>query len=185
MKTLEKENVEILIYDKYLTCLIQSPWCDGQPGSCSFPGDCGLVAVVEAALAVLSRARSRPRPRPRLQGPGWKLPRNAQSMFANYSDTWRSGGWVTTPGTPNILAPTTSGAWYNIQRAGGKWSLAAECIYASIRAATKTKLLCKLGSLLWRNLLADTNVENIHQFKVFPRPQIIRYTSWLSYFQYL
>ena len=183
MKTLQKENVEILIYDKYLTCLIQSPWCDGQPGSCSFTGDCGLVAVVEAALAVLSRARSRPRPR--LQGPGWKLPRNAQSMFANYSDTWRSGGWVTTPSTPNILAPTTSGAWYNIQRAGGKWSLAAECIYASIRAATKTKLLCKLGSLLWRNLLADTNVENIHQFKVFPRPQIIRYTSWLSYFQYL
>ena len=134
MKTLEKENVEILIYNKYLTCLIQSPWCDGQPGSCSFPGDCVLVAVVEAALAVLSRARSRPRPRPRLQGPGWKLPRNAQSMFANYSDTWRSGGWVTTSSTPNILAPTTSGAWYNIQPAGGKWSLCSRlylCKYPS------------------------------------------------------
>ena len=29
--------------------------------------------------------------------------------------------------------------------------------------------------------LADTKIQNIHQFQVFPRPQIIRYTTWLSY----
>ena len=35
---------------------------------------------------------------------------------------------------------------------------------------------------LWMEIcLADTKIQNIHQFQVFPKPQIIRYTTWLSY----